>query len=211
MMPANQGARGVQALALAASAAAVWYLAARSLHVTLSQARAELESSTSEIASHGLAYGQGGGDPARAMLELADREKRIRELVRVSGDAAKVYEALGAIAGSCSVRIDRVEPMRSGPRDSRTPRASAASSGVSISTEATHYVIEAVGQYADIARFARAVERDLGLSRVVSLRLSPAPVTPGTPPAIAASIETAHYKLSVAEPVSAGKKSEVRK
>lgn len=196
MMPANPGARGAQTLALAAACAAVWYLAARSLHVSLAQARAELAGAVNEISAHETDYPPSAGDPAKAMLDLADREKRVRDLTRVSGDAAKVYEALGVVAGSCNVRVDRIEPVRSGVREPRSSRQAAKPGAFAVSAESTHYVIEATGQYADIARFVKALERDLGLTRVVSLRLSPAPVTPGAPPAISASIETSHYKLT---------------
>lgn len=197
MITANHGARGAQLLAVSAASIVVWYMAARSLHVSVAQGRSELAAGDAEIAAYNQAYSGGEGDPQRAMAELADRQARVRALSRISGDAARVYESLGTIAASCNVRVDRVEPLRSGARDSR-PAVKAG--GISISAESTHYVIEAAGEYPDIARFLGALESRLGLSRVVSVRLAPAPVTPGAPPTISASIETAHFRLTENDP-----------
>jgi len=208
MMNSGQGARGAQTLALAAAAAAVWYVAARSRHVSLAQARGELAGAVTEIVSHESDYGPDAGNPAAAMLDLAAREKSLRDLSRVSGDAAKVYEALGVVAGSCRVRVDRIEPVRAGTRPARGASKPGA---LTVSTESTNYVIEASGQYADLAAFVRALERDMGLTRVVSIRMAPAAVTPGEPPAISASIETAHYKITLASDAPKDAKPERRK
>ena len=207
MISTGRGARGAQVMAVAAVAAVGWYVAARSVHDSLSEARAELTGAIGEVSSHEVAYGPAAGDPAKAMEQLKEREARVASRAKVSGDAAKVYEALGTVAASCNVRVDRIEPVRSGVHDQRGSSSSARDLGFLVSTEATHYVIDAVGHYSGLAKFVSALERDMGLTRVVSMRLSPAPVTSGDGAMITASIETAHYKLvTTVKPAKEGAK-----
>lgn len=172
----------------------VWHLGVRSLHKGLAQARAEVVEARTEIAAHRTQYGAEAGLPQDLLATLSTRENAMLARSAKSADAAKIYESLGAIASVRNVRIDRIEPARGPVRDARGASGTAHKDAT---CEAVGYSIEATGEYADLVAFADAVQSDLGVTKVLSIRIGPATTATKSRTMLSASIETAHFKLVV--------------
>jgi Tfp pilus assembly protein PilO len=179
-------------------AAAAWHLGVRSLHFGLAEARAEGLEAAQEIAAHHALYGTDSARSQDALAMFTQRENALLARSALSSDAAKIYEMLGAIASARNVRIDRIEPARGPIRD-----AGAAPNAVKC--EAIGYSIDATGEYADLISFTDAVQKDLGVTKVLSIRIGPATTASKSRTMLSASIETAHYKLVVPAPQKPGK------
>ena len=180
-------AQVVVAMAVVAGA---WHLGVRSLHRGLAEARAGNMSAHQEIAAHASRFGSDASSPDDSINRLEKRESAMFARSTLSADAAKIYEALGAIATARSVRIDRIEPARGPVRDAHL-RTNAPGGAT---CEAVGYAIEATGEYADLASFIDAVQTELGITKILSIRIGPASAG-SSRTMLSASIDTAHFRL----------------
>lgn len=172
-------------------AAGTWHLGVRSLHQGLSEARAGSLAAQQEIQLHEARFAAEPASADGAIATFKQRESAILERSAKSADAGKIYESLGAIASATNVRIDRIEPARGPVRD--THLRTSAPGGATC--DAVGYSIEATGEYAQLVAFADAVQSDLGMTKILSIRIGPAGSTAESRTMLAASIETAHFKL----------------
>ena len=196
-----QGKFPAQVLVAMALACASWHFGIRPLQRGLAEAKAETAAAAREIDAHEAKYGKDASAPQDDLRALTSRETALKTRGEMSADAAKIYEALGTIATNRNVRIERIEPARGPVRDVR----SAGKGADGASCEAIGYSIEAVGEYGDLVSFVDAVQTDLGITKVLSVRFGPGPAGSKSRTLLSASIESAHFKLVVSDKATAEK------
>lgn len=187
------------ALAVALACAGAWTLAIRPLHARLEGARADLASSTRQVEDLRRRLGSNGVNFHQAIHTISEHTSLIEQRCARSGDPSQVYDALGELARSHGVRVERIEPRKvpssaipAAPKSARVKNSDEARGP---SVDAFGYEIEATGSYADVARFVNAIERDAGMSKILAFTMSPIRDARGTP-IVRASVQTAHFRLS---------------
>jgi hypothetical protein len=189
------GRFSIHVAAAMVGAACAWHFGVQPLHQGLAEARGANVTARMEIAAHEARHGGEASSPVESISMFTKREQALLGRSTQSSDAAKIYEALGALASARSVRIERIEPARGPVRDTR---AKAGETAARATCDAVGYSIEAVGEFGNLVSFADAVQTELGLTKVLSIRIGPGPA--GGKPVLSASIETAHFKLAVDKP-----------
>lgn len=187
---------------VAAIAAGLGMLVTEPLHRRLDDARARLESAQSAIASGAEASARAPewrAADARSSRVLS----RIRELSTVATDASTLHQRLTAIASSCGVTLDRIQPMSIEPATRRATAAAGRAAAAPASPDARQPAlastalcsIEAAGSYEAVARFLGDIESSLGISRVQTARLTPR--SPDRGGGVQATIETTHWSFDL--------------
>lgn len=164
------------AMAIAACAGAVMMLAEPAGRA-LAKVRQERETLEAELSK---------SESAREMLPglLAQVERARARVEEIEGRSAPVKDqpalvaSLHAIAAASGLRLESVDPMGGG------------AAGATEVT-ATAYHIGAVGGFGEAAAFVRAVQHELGYTRIRMARLSPVP-GPGKVGLVSLTIETEH-------------------
>lgn len=187
---------------LATAAGAIWYFAIRPMTDELRQARAAFDAFAVEIDEHARVFGSAPFSADEVGADLKARRAGIESRFAESSNPAHVYDSLGALAAKAGVRLERVEPGKGG--------RGVVSQCPEFIVSAVH-TIEATGTMSQLADFFTAIDTELGMSRVGSVRLSPIPGSQGEQ--LTATLDTTHMRLAdkstkpPAKPVSASTKS----
>lgn len=169
---------------LAAAAGAIWYFAVRPMNDELRQARAAFDAFAVEIDEHTRQFGSTPFPADEVAADLKARRVGIESQFADSANPAHVYDSLGELAVRTGVRLERVEPGKGG--------RGVVSQCPEISVSAVH-TIEATGSMSQLADFFTAIDTELGMSRVGSVRLSPIPGSQGEQ--LTATLDTTHLRL----------------
>ncbi|MCC6230102.1 MAG: hypothetical protein IT432_12870 [Phycisphaerales bacterium] len=179
---------------LATAAGAIWYFAVRPMTDELRQARAAFDAFAVEIDEHSRQFGAASFDAEAVAADLKARRTDIETRFADSANPAHVYDALGELAARAGVRLERVEPGKGG--------RGVVSQCPEIMVSAVH-TIEATGTMSQLANFFTAIDTELGMSHVGSVRLSPVPGSQGEQ--LIAMLDTTHLRLSEHSNKAAGK------
>jgi hypothetical protein len=134
-------------------------------------------------------------DPAGKLASYDELIASSTAWAAASGDQTRLYDAIRKLADAHDVRLDRVDP--SGPRLDRSARRGQPDSDASFRADVQSYRLQVRGSYAHVARFIGSLGSDLGATRVLSFKLSPAGGGERDQPGMVdAEIQTAHLKLS---------------
>lgn len=192
-----------QSLALALAAAGGWALVVRPFNARLASARGELEAVRLESKSIRAAL-ERESTPARVSIEsVVNHTQTLQELCDRSGDSASIYDLIGRIAQEHDVRIERMEPKRvtipalagGNQRAAKKDAAKGAPRSKEIpSVVGFGFSIDASGSYGSLASLIDAIEHNLGMSKVIGIRLMPTRAADGSP-RVRAIIDTAHYGI----------------
>jgi Tfp pilus assembly protein PilO len=175
--------RSVVALGIAVLA---WQIIARSQQLELAHARASLATRHNELEEFSVAPTVLKDLPA-ASEALQRRSKELRTRLAITADTGKLYETIGNLALRQQLRIERIDPLRSSGQ--------AAGSAAKVGIEKTGYAMEVVGTYDGVARFIDQLQSALGVSKVESVRIEPAPISGKDGSLVRATIETQHLRL----------------
>lgn len=170
---------------LAAAAGTIWYLTIRPVTDELRQAKAAFDAFAVEIDEHNRQFGSTPFSAEEVAADLKSRRLGIETRFEASSNPAHVYDSLGALASRTGVRLERVEPGKGG--------RGVVSQCPEIMVSAVH-TIEATGTMSQLADFFTAIDTDLGMSRVGSVRLSPVPGSQGEQ--LTATLDTTHLRLA---------------
>lgn len=169
---------------LAAAAGAIWHFAVRPMTDELRQARAAIDAFAVEIDEHTQRFGSTPFSAEEVAADLKVRRTDIESQFADSANPAHVYDSLGELAARAGVRLERVEPGKGG--------RGVVSQCPEITVSAVH-TIEATGTMSQLADFFTAIDTELGMSRVGSVRLSPVPGSQGEH--LTATLDTTHLRL----------------
>ena len=170
---------------LATAAGAIWYFAVRPMNDELRQARAAFDAFAVEIDEHTHQFGSTPFSVEEIAADLKSRRAGIESQFADSANPARVYDSLGELAARTGVRLERVEPGKGG--------RGVVSQCPEIMVSAVH-TIEATGTMSQLADFFTAIDTELGMSRVGSVRLSPVPGSQGEQ--LTATLDTTHLRLA---------------
>lgn len=188
-----------EAVCLSIAIAAGWLLVARPLQSRVEKTSREVRLAHAAAARMTEMLRADSISPERATRVVAAHAEAIQELCDVSSDPSVLYEAIGELARTKGVGIDRMEPKKvkvpapssvagRATKSEKKPTGAPSIAGVG-------YSIEVSGSYGSIAAFVDAIERNMGMTKVVTVRLSPGQ-DPTKPDAVRGVVETAHYRLS---------------
>ncbi len=180
----------VRLAVISAVASAAWYFVVRPMRDRLMQQRATLVAAQAEISSGLSQIEANERAPESAIETLTTRANVLSRLWGVSADASVLYEQIDTIAHRYGVVVERMEPSRGGARGVVSGEKPDAPTFNEIG-----YSIELVGPYEGVARFVRAIQHELGMARIDSLRITPAQASAGNTQ-IRASVKTTHFQAS---------------
>lgn len=142
---------------------ALWSVVVRPMRANLDQERHQA-SVQSELLASGARDMSIAVDAPEDLAESFEAElNRVTEWWGVSGDAGAVYSRFDEFAIRSGVKIERIEPGRKGVSNKRQ----------GVYTESSGFMIELHGSFENVCEFVGLVQRGTGLSRVVSLRITP--------------------------------------
>lgn len=118
---------------------------------------------------------------------LQRKSKELRARLAITSDTGKLYEAIGTLAARQQLRIERIDPLRSGGQS--------AGLAAKVGFEKSGYSLEVVGTFDGVARFLDQLQSGLGVSKVESVRIEPAAVSGKDGTLVRATIETQHLRL----------------
>ncbi|MFI4896548.1 MAG: hypothetical protein ACIARR_01845 [Phycisphaerales bacterium JB059] len=167
---------------------AAWYFGVRPLRDNLQLEQATLTAAQQEILEGERVRREYGREPTDVIEELQRSANALREFWNASADASMIYESIDTLAMRHGVIVERMEPKRS-PTSAR-PGNTAADEPT---FEQIVYSIELLGSYEGVSRFLHAVQNDLGMARVDSIRVGPA-ATASDPSRVRASVMTTHFQ-----------------
>ncbi len=168
-------------------------------------ARAREEITTTQTRSQ---LGTTSALPTADAQRLVDSAAGLRNEVARRSDTARteagMFAALVGLAETHGLRVDEVQPVTPGaaksvPTPMPIPPPTATATGASPPPAPVEpvlhrgYSISAGGTYSGIASFIRALQNDLGLTAVKSVRMTP-DATPGSSK-VHCAIETEHWSL----------------
>lgn len=168
---------------LGAVAAGAWFLSLRTLCTDLASLRAQ-----SSLQRVNLAQ-----DPdlapnhAALITDLEARIDRAKTILAATPATEKLYDTLQESGKASGVRIDKLEPSS----NSRRQIDLTATAGYKADTIA--FDIEASGEFDRVVAFIASLERDLGLSKVATVRIQPMPGQPEHGTKVVAQVSTAHF------------------
>lgn len=178
----------VRLAVVSAVACAAWYFGIRPMREGLVTKRATLSAMEAEISSGQELVERSEIVPELLINELRRAASSLRELWAISADASVLYDAIDTIAQRYAITIERMEPRRGVP--ARDARGEGEDRPV---FNEIAYTIDLLGTYENVARFLRAVQSELGMARVDSVRITPA-LSTDDPAFIRASVTTTHYQ-----------------
>lgn len=196
-----------EAACLSVAIAAGWLLVARPLQSRVDKASQEVRRAHSETARMTEILNRDSISPDEAKKVVAAHAKAIQAQCDLSSDPSALYEAIGELAKAEGVRIERMEPKKINVPTPGTVGGRAAKSQKKAigapSIAGIGYGIEVSGSYGSIAAFVDAIERRMGMSKVMTIRLSPGrdATKPGD---VEGFVETAHFRLSKPLATAAG-------
>jgi hypothetical protein len=160
-----------------------WYAGLRGLHADLGSANAER--SLQRVALAGAPGTIEDVDSTAAVLESRIREAR--SLIAATPGPETIYDAIQRLARDAGVRLDRLEPTSTTgkPEDPKKLGGHA--------VESLGFDAEITGDYDKVVAFIAGIENDLGMSKVLSLRVAPLPGSEGDRTAVLAKVTSAHY------------------
>src|SRR5262245_15329644 len=179
----------------AAAVGATWYFVARPMEAGLRFQQSAFAATQAQLRQHEATL-QSEPNMAPTIRSMSDRLHAITTWAAKSGDTGGLYEAFRDLAAKTGVRIEVIEP--NGARQPSRPSGGRSKTDL-VTCELAGYTIDISGSYEAIARFIGACDTQLGASKVVSFRMSPAPGSPPGEPAsvVVASVETVHLRLVV--------------
>eukprot|EP00913_Durusdinium_trenchii_P006174 g5786.t1 len=131
--------------------------------------RAGLAAATAEIEAGQAQIVASQQEPREVIQELREQAESLRRFWSISADASVLYEEIDAVAKRYGVVVERVEPSRGGSKGAIGDEQEDAPAFNEIG-----YSIELVGSYEGVARFLRAIQNELGMARIDSVRITPA-------------------------------------
>jgi Tfp pilus assembly protein PilO len=180
----------VRLAVVVAVACAAWYFGVRPLRDSLQLKKAALMAAQQEIQEGELLLRESEREPAEVIEELQQSAEALREFWNASSDASMIYESIDTIAMRHAIIVERMEPKRS-PKGARSGSAAADEPAF----DQIAYSIELVGSYEGVSRFLHAIQTELGMARVDSIRVGPA-ATESNPNRVRASVMTTHFQSS---------------
>ncbi|MGQ0627525.1 MAG: hypothetical protein ACT4PL_05415 [Phycisphaerales bacterium] len=136
----------------------------------------------------------GSLSPQRA-TEIVKTAADFREVLTTRGEPARsqsvMFSAITAAAEAARTRVDELQPTTPNRRSAAGTPASKPLPG----DAHTGYAMTVTAEYAALARFVRLLEREVGLSVVTSVRISPL-AEPGSTK-VHASITTEHWAFDL--------------
>lgn len=192
-----------QSIALALAAAGAWAIVVRPLNARLGAARAELASVRRESETVRAAI-ERESTPARVSIQsVVDHTQKVQELCDRSTDSARIYDHIGRLAQDYGVRIERMEPKRvaiptfAAGNQRAARKAGKKSDPLQREIPAVvgfGYSIDATGTFGSVASLIHAIEFELGMSKVIGIRLAPSRSADGSA-RVRAIIDTAHFGI----------------
>lgn len=121
-------------------------------------------------------------------------------------DTARLNAGIEDIAAKAGVEVERTQPREPAALAGASTRAAPAATDPGATPDiqpdaVAGFALDVVGSYAGLASFVRALESDLGFTRVVSLRVTPEGEYQDR---VRASITTAHFAFSLPKPAAPG-------
>jgi hypothetical protein len=188
-----------EAVCLSVAIAAGWLLIARPLQSRVDKASQEVRRAHAETARMTEVLNADPISPDEAKEVVAAHAKAIQAHCDLSSDPSALYEAIGELAKAEGVGIERMEPKKinvpaPGTVGGRATKSQKKATGAP-SIAGIGYSIEVSGSYGSIAAFVDAIERRMGMSKVITIRLWPGQ-DPTMPDGVRGVVETAHFRLS---------------
>jgi hypothetical protein len=184
-------------LALSVAIGGAWFLAVRPLDARLREVRGRHERLVVQHQSALETLSLDRVSPEEVLSAVQLRSDRIATQCAISGEASSLYASIAEMASSRGMRIDRMEPKRvslsnrvQSARPARGDRSGSAARAPAL--QASGYAIEVVDSYGRVAELLGAIERELGVSKVLAFRLTPLRGADGRE-LVRATIDTAHY------------------
>ena len=178
----------VRLAVVSALASAAWYFVVRPMRDELTTRKATLAATHAEIE---LGKGQilaSDRAPAAAIEQLKSQADALTRLWSVAAETSGLYEQIDSLAHRYGVVVERMEPNRGGAKGIASKDAPDAPTFNELA-----YSIELVGPYEGVARFVRAIQYELGMTRIESLRISPVESQSGSTQ-VRASVKTTHFQ-----------------
>ncbi|MCC6427273.1 MAG: hypothetical protein IT435_10690 [Phycisphaerales bacterium] len=185
-------------IALGGAAIAGWRLGVAPMHSQLAAAQAQSASISAQIRQLEAFKLPDQAIVDQDLIRLQQQQDRLTAAATVP-DGNRIQEQIRSLAAVNGVRVDRLE------RRSRTAAHDPKQTSYSL-RDTFGYTMTVSGPYSGVADFLQAIRSDINLSKVASLKLTPA--QPGEKPGVNAIIETAHMRLIVPQSQAADKKKQ---
>lgn len=169
--------------ALCAAAVAGWFLALAGPHRRLHDAERTLALQERDLADNAPV-------PPDAPGRTAGYQARIsaaRAVLAQTPAPDALYDTIQKAAADAGIRVERLEP------ESNSHRAMDLSKTTGYSVEPIAFDVEARGSFAAAAAFIDRMERSVGLARVNSLKVLPAPGATPKAPDVILHLTTTHF------------------
>lgn len=173
---------------VSAVACAAWYFGIRPMRDSLESERATLSSMHAEIRAGQARITESEQDPVEVLTELRRSAVGLRELWGISEDASVLYETIDSIAQRYAITVERMEPRRGAK--ATDPMGEGEDRPV---FNEIAYSIDLVGTYENVARFLRAMQNELGMARVDTVRIGPA-LSQDDSTHVRASVSSTHFQ-----------------
>ncbi len=171
-------------------ACAAWYFVVRPLGAGLEVQRVSLAAATAEIEAGQTQIIMSLQEPGEIIQELREQAESLKRFWSISADASVLYEEIDAVAKRYGVVVERVEPSRGGSKGAVGDEQEDAPAFNEIG-----YSIELVGSYEGVARFMRAIQNELGMARIDTVRITPA-LSIDQATQVRASIKSTHFQAN---------------
>ena len=181
----------VRLAVVTAVACAAWYFGVRPLRDGLESKQATLMARFAEIEAGQDLIEASEREPAAVIADMRQSAAALRELWGASADASMIYESIDTLATRYAVIVERMEPKRS----ATAGRSASASDDDGPTFNQIVYSIELVGSYEGVGRFLHAIQNELGMARIDSIRVSPA-LSLDRANHVRASVLTTHFQSS---------------
>lgn len=160
------------------------------------------------LARHAGEYAQRMPELSRERAEIEAKLSTMRERSEPARDAAALNARMEELAATAGVRLQRTQPRealsalsKDPPRATTDPATSDQPATASVKPDAVlGFTIDATGSYAGMTRFIEGLERNLGYTRVDSVRIAPDSETEDR---VRATISTVHFAFSMPKVVAA--------
>ena len=198
-MPPVVRARAIECVLACAAVCVGWQFVLRPADAALATERAELAAVRAVVESEPNAAGVATALEAGA-VQTAKRLVALRNAENASSTGGRLYDAINRVAAVHAVKIIRLDP--TGLRMMTPPSAGKAGKpgkddAAPLSAEVQGYRLSVRGQYHAVANFIHACEHTLGMSGVVSFRITPIPDSPRLE--VEGVIETGHLRFKPGE------------
>ncbi|MBX3364763.1 MAG: hypothetical protein KF866_08370 [Phycisphaeraceae bacterium] len=185
MNPTLKRRLGLQTLIAVGVCAGGWAIAVRPAQTDLQESSAAYRTQQRTLQSS-----QASADAAQVEMRLANLLEEARAIDSASlsaSSASALYSRFNQLAAEHGVRIENIQPGKSG--------RSALKPVTGLQTSSVSFEISASAHFNDLVRFIRSIENSTGLGGIVAVHLARAPSAGDEPERITATIQTQHVSL----------------